>query len=124
MQAPPRLSSKDKVYTEEGIVTIQALEQKWLQPTTDVLTEAFADAKGYTQYSEFLRRKIRLYLQEHMELLPQAVVLVAFLTPHTPARATPRTAGAAGNLRAKLRPRSVPESLPHRLPCIPAHAHR
>ncbi|MEW5297358.1 MAG: hypothetical protein WDW36_000571 [Sanguina aurantia] len=84
MQAPPRLSSKDKVYTEEGVVTIQALEQKWLQPTTDVLTEAFADAKGYTQYSEFLRRKIRLYLQEHMELLPQAVVLVAFLTPHTP----------------------------------------
>lgn len=39
-----------QVYTEEGIVTIQALEQKWLQPTTDVLTEAFADAKGYTQY--------------------------------------------------------------------------
>ncbi|BDA46449.1 hypothetical protein COCOBI_08-5420 [Coccomyxa sp. Obi] len=94
-----------------GSLLIRPISDKHMHDTTELLTQSFSEAMGYMSvYRTFLRRHIRQYLQQHANLPPKTVVLVALLRPSKQAAVRPavqesssgaaqrlnRTAAAAG----------------------------
>ena len=62
-------------------LTITPLTNELIDPTADTLTEAFGDAMGYLNtYQTFLRNQIGEYLNNHIRMLPKALVLVAVVS--------------------------------------------
>ena len=60
---------------------VTPLSADWVNDTADLLTDSFAEAMAAAPYKNFLRRRVRQYLEAHMQLPPKAVVLVALLLP-------------------------------------------
>lgn len=69
------------VGTDGQVLLIRALTADWVPAAADILTESFATALGAAPYTNFLRRQVKAYLEQHRQLPPKAVVLVALLLP-------------------------------------------
>lgn len=63
------------------VLLVTALTEDWVPAVADLLTESFAAALGAAPYTNFLRRQVKAYLEQHSRLPPKAVVLVALLLP-------------------------------------------
>lgn len=75
-----RFSSWQDGNGDESCLRVEALSEKWIENTEEILTMAFSDAMGYLPaYKKLLQKQIGSYLVQHMKLPPLAVVLVAVL---------------------------------------------
>eukprot|EP00898_Chlorokybus_atmophyticus_P002638 jgi/Chlat1/3375/Chrsp23S03807 len=61
-----------------GTLVVRSLTKDLLEPTAELLANSFADTMGLV-YRPFLRRTVREYLAERMELNPDAVCLTGLL---------------------------------------------
>ncbi|CAL5227490.1 g10471 [Coccomyxa viridis] len=76
------LQYKYKAEASAGTISIFPMTEQDLAPTTELLTQSFAESMGYFSiYRKFLRRHIQQYLQKHMYMPPKSIVLVASLKP-------------------------------------------
>jgi ribosomal protein S18 acetylase RimI-like enzyme len=84
-------------------LVIAPLTNQYINPTADILTEAFGDAMGYLNtYQRFLRNQIGDYLANHIRLLPKALILVALLEDRVTGQSqTDAQAGGASSSHAQ-----------------------
>ena len=48
------------------MLLVRALTADWVPAAADILTESFASALGAVPYTNFLRRQVKAYLEQHL----------------------------------------------------------
>lgn len=80
-QAMMRYRFQREVGSDGQVLLVTALNAAWITSAADLLTESFAVSLGAAPYTNFLRRQVKAYLEQHSRLPPKAVVLMALVLP-------------------------------------------
>lgn len=79
---------------DAGTLVIRPLSRAQLREVTDLLTDVFAASEDRLGlYTRYMRNQIRIYLENHLKVAPDAVVLVAVLLPHGASTSNSSAAG-------------------------------
>ncbi|KAK9862861.1 hypothetical protein WJX84_009094 [Apatococcus fuscideae] len=66
------LGFKHEVQTSDGLLSVRPIAESWVPASTELLTDAFAEAMGYRPaFRRYLQKEIKGYLHKHLNLVPK-----------------------------------------------------
>ncbi|KAK9862860.1 hypothetical protein WJX84_009094 [Apatococcus fuscideae] len=89
------LGFKHEVQTSDGLLSVRPIAESWVPASTELLTDAFAEAMGYRPaFRRYLQKEIKGYLHKHLNLVPKVIVLMGLLQQPPSAQAAEEASAA------------------------------